>query len=130
MLVHVLLYNIGNEDEGIHSIDINGKTIVLMFEEKDDADRYCGLLEAQDFPIPSVEKIEREEIDIFCLNAGYEVRLVEKGFRPTTEEDRLLITPPQRNLEVESIIDENKTISKDSDSFEIDSFRKKLEDLI
>ena len=32
-------------------------------------------------------------------NAGYESRLVTKGFLPQTEEDRILISPPQRNLD-------------------------------
>ena len=52
MNIYVLLYNSGTEKEGIHSIELKGRTIVLMFEEKDDAERYCGLLEAQDFPLP------------------------------------------------------------------------------
>ena len=82
MLVHVLLYKVGNEEEGIHSIDIKGKTIVLMFEDSDDAERYCGLLEAQDFPTPSVEELTRRDIEAFCFEAGYEARYVEKGFIP------------------------------------------------
>ena len=45
MNIYVLLYNFGTEKEGIHSIELKGRTIVLMFEEKDDAERYCGLLE-------------------------------------------------------------------------------------
>ena len=57
MHIFVLLYNAGTEKEGIHSIELNGRTIVLMFEEKEDAERYCGLLEAQDFPLPSVESL-------------------------------------------------------------------------
>ena len=52
MLVNVLLYEAGTESEGIHSLELKGKTVILMFEDKDDAERYCGLLEAQDFPIP------------------------------------------------------------------------------
>ena len=44
MNIYVLLYNFGTEKEGIHSIELKGRTIVLMFEEKDDAERYCGLL--------------------------------------------------------------------------------------
>ena len=54
MQIFVLLYNSGTDKEGIHSIELKGRTIVLMFEDKDDAIRYCGLLEAQDFPLPSV----------------------------------------------------------------------------
>ena len=66
MNIYVLLYNFGTEKEGIHSIELKGRTIVLMFEEKDDAERYCGLLEAQDFPLPTVEMISIDEIRDFC----------------------------------------------------------------
>ena len=101
MKIFVLLYNSGTDKEGIHSIELKGRTIVLMFEEKDDATRYCGLLEAQDFPLPTVEMIEIEEIKDFCTKLDYEYKLVEKNFVPKTAEDRLLISPPQKNLEVE-----------------------------
>ena len=101
MNIFVLLYNSGTEKEGIHSIELKGRTIVLMFEEKDDATRYCGLLEAQDFPSPTVEMIEIEEIRDFCGKLDYECRLVEKNFVPKTAEDRLLISPPQKNLKVD-----------------------------
>ena len=101
MNIFVLLYNSGTDKEGIHSIELKGRTIVLMFEEKDDATRYCGLLEAQDFPLPKVEMIDLEEIKDFCNKLGYECKLVEKNFVPKTAEDRLLISPPQKNLEVE-----------------------------
>ena len=37
MNVFVLLYNSGTDKEGIHSIELKGRTIVLMFEDKDDA---------------------------------------------------------------------------------------------
>ena len=102
MDVFVLLYNSGTEKEGIHSIELKGRTIVLMFEEKDDAERYCGLLEAQDFPLPAVEAICIDEIRDFCLKLDYECKLVEKNFVPKTAEDRLLISPPQKNLEVDN----------------------------
>mgnify|MGYP001295396683 CR=1 FL=1 len=100
MNIFVLLYNSGTDREGIHSIEFKGKTIVLMFEDKDDATRYCGLLEAQDFPLPTVEAIDIEEIKEFCFKLDYECKLVEKNFVPKTVEDRLLISPPQKNLEV------------------------------
>ena len=102
MDIFVLLYNSGTDKEGIHSIELKGRTIVLMFEEKDDATRYCGLLEAQDFPLPTVEMINIEEIKDFCIQLDYEYRLVEKNFVPKSAEDRLLISPPQKNLEVEN----------------------------
>ena len=35
MNVFVLLYNSVTEKEGIHSIELKGRTIVLLFEEKE-----------------------------------------------------------------------------------------------
>ena len=99
MVVYVLLYEVGKDSEGIHSLELNGKTIVLMFEERDDAERYCGLLEAQDFPCPSVIELDREEIELFCRQADYESRYVEKGFVPRSDEDRLCLAPPPKNID-------------------------------
>ena len=53
MRVHVLLFDAGTDSEGIHSLEIAGRTVVLLFENPDDAERYAGLLEAQDFPVPT-----------------------------------------------------------------------------
>ena len=49
MNIFVLLYNSGTDKEGIHSIELKGRTIVLMFEDKDDATRYCGLSRSSRF---------------------------------------------------------------------------------
>ena len=139
MFIHVLLYEIENGDEGIHSIEINGTTIVLMFEEKDDAERYCGLLEAQDFPCPTVEIVNRSEIELFCENSGYEYRLVEKGFRPKSQEDRLLLSPPQSNLDVtdwtnhesrDPINQKEELHNQNNDFSNLDNIKKNLEDLL
>jgi len=126
MNIFVLLYNSGTDKEGIHSIELKGRTIVLMFEDKDDATRYCGLLEAQDFPLPTVEMIDIEEIREFCINLDYECKLVEKNFVPKTPEDRLLISPPQKNLEVENW-EENADNQKKID---IDTIKENLEKLL
>ena len=126
MDIFVLLYNSGTDKEGIHSIELKGKTIVLMFEDKDDALRYCGLLEAQDFPTPTVEMIEIEEIKDFCIKLDYEYRLVEKNFIPKTAEDRLLISPPQKNLEVNDWERENDNSKK----IDIDTIKENLEKLL
>ena len=126
MYIFVLLYNPGTDKEGIHSIELRGRTIVLMFEEKDDAERYCGLLEAQDFPLPSVEKFDIDEIKDFCKNLDYEFRLVEKNFIPKTAEDRLLISPPQKNLDVDNWDNvENKMENSD-----LNSIKENLEKLL
>lgn len=98
-LVHVLLFDAGSDQEGIHSLELSGRTVVLLFEQRDDAERYAGLLEAQDFPTPTVEALERDEMELFCSQAGYEARFVPAGFLPTTAEDRLLIAPPEQNMD-------------------------------
>ena len=126
MNVFVLLYNSGTDKEGIHSIELKGRTIVLMFEEKDDAIRYCGLLEAQDFPLPSIEIINIDEIKDFCEKLNYECKLVEKNFIPKTSEDRLLISPPQKNLQVE-----DWNVEKDKfEEIDLNSIKENLEKLL
>lgn len=100
MPVHVLLFDAGSDSEGIHSLEVSGRTVVLLFEDRDDAERYAGLLEAQDFPMPTVDAIDREEMERFCSQAGYEARFVPAGFLPQSAEDRLMIAPPEQNLDV------------------------------
>ena len=126
MNIFVLLYNSGTDKEGIHSIELNGRTIVLVFEESDDATRYCGLLEAQDFPLPTVEMIDLEEIKDFCKKLNYECKLVEKNFVPKTAEDRLLISPPQKNLEVD---DWGEEINK-KEKVDFNTIKENLEKLL
>ena len=126
MNIFVLLYNFGTEKEGIHSIELKGRTIVLMFEDKDDAERYCGLLEAQDFPLPTVESINIDEIRDFCNKLDYESKLVEKNFVPKSAEDRLLISPPQKNLEVENWSQDD---IKDN-NIDLNSIKENLEKLL
>ena len=127
MNIFVLLYNSGTDKEGIHSIELKGRTIVLMFEDKDDATRYCGLLEAQDFPLPTVVMIDIAEIKDFCIMLHYECKLVEKNFVPKTAEDRLLISPPQKNLEVKNW-DEDK--NNNEDNIDINTIKENLEKLL
>lgn len=141
MRVHVLLFDAGSDQEGIHSIELQGRTVVLLFEDPDDAERYAGLLEAQDFPVPSVEALDREEIEIFCREAGYEARFVPAGFLPRSEEDRLLIAPPERNMDVTAWkereeagtptarIDEQESQESNLDP-EVEAFRRRLEGLL
>lgn len=148
MAVHVLLYNAGDDQEGIHSLELQGRTIVLLFEERDDAERYAGLLEAQDFPTPSVETLDREEIEAFCREAGYEARFVPGGFLPQSAEDRLLIAPPEQNRDVsnwqaeaggegtasgEGSASDNTTASGEpisSGDPSLEAFRRQLESLL
>ena len=130
MLVHVLLYEAGTESEGIHSLELKGSTVILMFQDRDDAERYCGLLEAQDFPTPSVEELSRVDIEAFCVEAGYEARFVEKGFIPTTDEERLMISPPLSNLDVGNWNTQGIENNKSSSIDQLEDIRKRLENLL
>lgn len=99
MSVFVLLFRDDSGNEGIHTLSVGDQNIVLMFEDEDDATRYALLLEAQDFMSPSVESIERQEIEDFCEGASYQAKLVPQGFVPESDADRLMIVPPATNME-------------------------------
>lgn len=101
MEIFVLLYQIGPDQEGIHTLRMADRSVVLMFEDEDDATRYAMLLEAQDFMVPSVERLDREEVESYCQDAGYDYRLVPAGFVPQSNEDRLLLAPPESNIEAD-----------------------------
>ena len=130
MLVHVLLYEAGTESEGIHSLELKGETVILMFQDRDDAERYCGLLEAQDFPTPSVEELTKNDIEAFCVEAGYEARFVEKGFIPSTEEERLMISPPLSNLDVGDWKNQDNLKNKSDSGDQLEDIKKRLENLL
>lgn len=140
----MLLFDAGSDQEGIHSLELSGRTVVLLFEQRDDAERYAGLLEAQDFPTPTVEALERDEMEQFCSQAGYEARFVPAGFLPTTAEDRLLIAPPEQNMDTSlwreadgavgqtasgpaQVLDAEPISSGDA---ELEAFRRRLEGLL
>ncbi len=133
--VHVLLFDPGSEQEGIHSLELGGRTVVLLFENPDDAERYAGLLEAQDFPVPCVEALNRQELEDFCAEAGYEARFIPAGFMPENEEERLLLAPPARNMELTGW-KEDPAASDEEDSHgpagdaELEAFRRRLEGLL
>ena len=90
MAVYVVLFNARTENEGIHSLQMEGRQLVLMFEVEDDATRFSVMLEAQDFPPAAVEAFDREEIEEFCESAGYEAVMVEDG---------TLLMPPEKMVE-------------------------------
>jgi len=135
MPVHVLLFDAGTDQEGIHSLELNGRTVVLLFEDSDDAERYAGLLEAQDFPVPTVEPLDREEMELFCGQAGYEARFVPAGFLPQSAEDRLLIAPPVRNMDVtnwqeQRELQEQEQAGESAPDPSLEAFRRQLEGLL
>jgi len=81
----------GKEDEGAYAISNNhGDRILLMFEDEDDALRYAGLLEAEDFaPLVAVE-VDRDSMIEMCERTGYEYMIITP--------DELIIPPSHHSL--------------------------------
>ena len=74
--MHILAIK-GKENEGAYAIDgEQGKRLVYMFLDKDDAIRYAGLLEADDFPDMSVVEVDDQEIIQACVKHGHEYFVV------------------------------------------------------
>ena len=74
--MHILAIK-GKENEGAYAIDgEQGKRLVYMFLDKDDAIRYAGLLEADDFPDMSVVDVDDREIIHACVTHGHEYYVV------------------------------------------------------
>ncbi|MFN4066707.1 MAG: DUF3110 domain-containing protein [Thermosynechococcus sp.] len=133
MRVYVLLYNPGTENEGIHSLQLGDRNLILMFESEDDANRYAMLLEAQDFRPPSVVPIDAKEIEEFCESSGYTCHLVPEGFVPTNDAERLFLAPPERNVEETDWELENRVPPAAEGEFsesELNRLRQQLEKLL
>jgi hypothetical protein len=136
MRVFVLLFNARTENEGIHSIRVGDRNKVLMFESEDDAERFALMLEAQDFPTPTVEAMDSEEIKEFCESANYDWEIVPDNGN--------LAIPPEVNVEEtdwkleaeEDIAEETLSSNQESQEkpelsdSELDSIRRKLEGLL
>jgi Protein of unknown function (DUF3110) len=130
MRVFVLLFNARTENEGIHTLKVGDRNIVLMFESEDDATRYGLMLEAQDFSNPAVESFDSEEIEDFCNDSAYECKIVPEG---------TLEMPPESNVEatdwqVEGVRP-SEAISDSTDepefsNSELERLRRRLEGLL
>ncbi|MBD2681707.1 MULTISPECIES: DUF3110 domain-containing protein [Nostoc] len=139
MRVFVLMFNAGTENEGIHTIRKGDHNTILMFESEDDATRYALMLEAQDFPTPTPEAIDAEEIQQFCESAGYDWEIVP-------ENSNLVVTPPEVNVEEtdwqpdvqkeddipEDFLDSNQEPPEEPElsNSELDKIRRQLEGLL
>lgn len=132
MRVFVLLFNARTENEGIHTLKVGDRNIVLMFESEDDATRYGLMLEAQDFSSPVVESFESEEIEDFCKDSEYECKIVPEG---------TLELPPESNVESTDWQAEGARSREDRPDIapgepaefsnsELDQLRRKLEGLL
>jgi hypothetical protein len=131
MQVWVLLFNANTDNEGIYTLEIEGDNIIVAFEQEDDAIRYAGLLEAQDFLSPTVERIDKRDLEEFCRDANYDLNIV-----PT----EALLVPPEKNVDKTSW-DSDRDKSSNKNNFEpedevvvedpvIAMMRRRLENLL
>ncbi|HAT12794.1 MAG TPA: DUF3110 domain-containing protein [Microcoleaceae bacterium UBA11344] len=122
MRVFVLLFNARTENEGIHTIQLGDRNKVLMFESEDDAIRFGLMLEAQDFPEPTVEAIDDEEIKEFCDSVDYDWELIPAG---------ALEIPPENNVTQREWQSGAQALpDSDVSQSELDSIRRRLEGLL
>lgn len=133
MRVFVLLFNARTENEGIHTIRVDNRNKILMFESQDDAERFAMLLEAQDFPTATVEEMESQEIEEFCESADYDWEIVPANGN--------LIMPPELNVEEtdwnpgaeENVSSRNQEPDETKPEFsdsELEKIRRRLEGLL
>lgn len=132
MQVFVLLFNARTDNEGVHTLKVGDRNIVLMFESEDDATRYSLMLEAQDFGSPTVEGFDQDEIEEFCVGANYECKVVPVG---------TLEVPPETNAEsidwkpdgTDTATASTAVNASESDEFsddELERIRRRLESLL
>ncbi len=123
MRVFILLFNARTDNEGIHTIQIGDRNKILMFKSEDDATRYAMMLEAQDFPNPTVEEIDSEEIEQFCRQQDYDWELIE---------EEMLAIPPEKNVEETDWNREKQDSQTESQTSndELENIRRRLEGLL
>ena len=79
----------GKEHEGAYAVtDPEGEKALYLFEEQDDALRYGGLLEAEDYPPMSIVSIEEELAIQTCEVYNYRYVVI-------TKDD--FVIPPREN---------------------------------
>ncbi len=115
--VYILLFNSGKDNEGVHSLKIASYDIVLLFEDEDDATRYSLLLEAQDFPTPTVERMYIQDAIDSCSASGHSWQIIKKEG---------LAVPPELNVQQVEWQQE----SPEKPDQDLDNIRRQLEGLL
>mmetsp|Transcript_68668 Transcript_68668/g.217182 ORF Transcript_68668/g.217182 Transcript_68668/m.217182 type:complete len:345 (-) Transcript_68668:1991-3025(-) len=101
--VYVLLFGVGTETEGIYSLrSANDEglpvDIILAFEDPDDAKRYSVLLEAQMEHCPEVEGMPPDDLIEFCMDSGYNCRVMPAGSLIMPSENTVEVTDWERAM--------------------------------
>jgi len=77
----------GDEKKGLFSVDTDdGDRVLYLFRESDDAERFVGLIEADDYPQLVVLEVEEEPTIAICEANQYTYVIIEKDY---------LVIPPQ-----------------------------------
>jgi Protein of unknown function (DUF3110) len=133
MRVYVLLFNVGTDNEGIHTLKLRQsegadgsledeyQDVVLAFEQEDDAVRFGLLLEAQDFLEPTVESIDQDELEEICESSGLGLQYVSDG---------MLAVPPSSNVEATDWRIDGSPAEEPAMLPNLDDIRKRLEGLL
>ena len=68
----------GRENDGAYAVnDHDGERALYLFEEEDDAERYAGLLEAEDYPEMTVVEIEERVAISACYEYNYRYVIIK-----------------------------------------------------
>ncbi|AFY70161.1 hypothetical protein Pse7367_1885 [Thalassoporum mexicanum PCC 7367] len=136
MQVWILQFNINDLEQAFYALSLSdGQTVIIAFEDQEDADRCSGLLEAQDFPDLSPEQIEQKELEEICSDSGCQLYVVKSGefFMPTEEnadpsewqleDEAASATTPATNANTNDS-------SNGAEAAEIEKMRQRLENLL
>ena len=75
-----ILTILGKETEGAYSVaDEEGKDILYIFEEEDDATRFSIMLEDNDYPEMNVLEVEDELLIHTCEQHEYNYAIITKN---------------------------------------------------
>ena len=73
-----ILTILGQETEGAYAVnDPDGERALYLFEDEDDAERYAGLLEAEDYPEMTVVEVEEEVAISACYKYNYRYVIIK-----------------------------------------------------
>lgn len=75
-----------NESEGAYAVENKyGEKVLFIFEEEDDAIRYCNMLEELDYPELEVTEVNPQVAFMACDNLNYQYAII-------TQDD--IVIPP------------------------------------
>jgi len=70
----------GKEEEGAYAVtDEDGEKALYLFEDGDDAERYSGLLEAEDYPEMTIVEVDDDLAVKTCEIYGYNYVIINSN---------------------------------------------------